>query len=223
MSGPTGELDPEPEPDPALEREIHELPDFEAPPGWQAAVNAALDNKPARRTPDRDRPVVPKTSAGVLAAKPVIGIAAGAAALAAAMVIYLATRRPPLEGVTAVKGPPRKVPTVALIALDGTGQARSAAAAVIGDRLVARAGSSGVAELRIYRDDRDVVLRCRAATDPGCRADGKSIVGEHEVSAPGTYRAVVFVVRVPEPSGSLSVDLAGHDERFSVSTPIVVE
>jgi hypothetical protein len=194
-------------PDPALKPEFHELPDVEPPEGWQDRVLAAID---AGEVPSAV--IIPITQ-GARRLRLAAGIAISVIAAAAGIVIYL------------VVGPGTRVrPAGEPLALsmevrDGTAVVRGAGTARIGDVIIVHGRWGAEGELRIYRDDREVVLQCRTSAEPGCRADGGAIAGEHKITAPGKYRAVIFNGATGPPTGNLDRDVAGHTGEYLVLPP----
>ena len=84
----------------------------------------------------------------------------------------------------------------------GTGEAQ------LGDRLILRAqvGESPFAELRVYRDDHRLVLRC---TDKApCRREGGELRAELALESTGRYQGLLLLssLPLPEPLGSLDRD-----------------
>lgn len=149
---------------------------------WQADVWAALDAR--RRSRPRGR------SWWLLA--PV-----AAAAGLAAVVLFL---RPP--------------PPAALIALDvavigGEGPARRGTEAHTGDRLHLRAATGGAAhaELRVYRGERVLLLRC--STEPPCRRRGPVLEADVELPSIGSYQPLLLTSErpLPEPGAGLDSDV----------------
>jgi hypothetical protein len=96
-------------------------------------------------------------------------------------------------------------PSVALAARieEGAG-GRRAAVPRPGDRVAidARTGRWRHAELRLYRNDRELAARCADA--PPCRRDGDRLSATFALDAVGRYRVLLVVGndRAPEPSGA---------------------
>jgi hypothetical protein len=119
-------------------------------------------------------------------------IAAGAAAALAACLFFflprtpaaLALRQEVVAGETAVR----------------------ASAAHPGDRLRLEAGLAGApyAELRVYRNGRDLVLRCPG--DRSCQQTRGMLSAELTIAAPGTYQAVLVAGDRPLPPPGAGLD-----------------
>lgn len=78
-----------------------------------------------------------------------------------------------------------------------------------GDRLRLRAHFANVGELRVYRDERELVLRCpgEAACVEGPEGAGRSVRGEVTLRASGQYRALLITgASVPAPTGHFDAD-----------------
>ena len=91
----------------------------------------------------------------------------------------------------------------------GPGQVRGDDQAQPGDRLTLRAsiGSAPHWELRVYRNDRELILRC--STEPPCRRIGDTVEAAVELPAIGRYQAVLLAgaEEPPEPVGNLDTDV----------------
>lgn len=104
-----------------------------------------------------------------------------ATAVAAAAVVVLVLRRPTPEPFMSVR----------IESADGlrSGPARGDHnSASIGERLVVDARHPELKELRVYRDDRDLVARCPG--DRGCAGGGTHWKLTMRFDAPGSYRAI---------------------------------
>jgi hypothetical protein len=91
----------------------------------------------------------------------------------------------------------------------------------LGDVLRVEIAHPRKGELRIYRDDQEVVLRC-----PGhahCVYSSASLKVDLQLTAPGRYRAV-YLEPAPmnNPAGTLDADLAACDCAPRMAVPIVV-
>ena len=89
------------------------------------------------------------------------------------------------------------------------GPVRRAAGAKPGDRLDLRAGTAGSphAELRIYRNGRDLVLRCLGdAGGPSCRRDGDELRASFTLPSVGDYRALLVLDDEPLPPPGKGLD-----------------
>lgn len=90
----------------------------------------------------------------------------------------------------------------------GHGQSLRGAGAQPGDKLRVRASTGGApyAELRVYREDRELLLRCPG---PGCSSDGRQLSGELVLPSAGAYQAVLATstsAPLPSPSGTFAED-----------------
>jgi hypothetical protein len=86
------------------------------------------------------------------------------------------------------------------------GSVRRATGARPGDRLDLRAGTAGSpqAELRIYRNGRDLVLRCPGTSS--CRRDGDEIRAALTFPSVGDYQAVLVLDNEPLPPPGKGLD-----------------
>jgi hypothetical protein len=164
----------------ALAEDLRSLVGGEEPPaGWRDAVWERAAAGPARRR-----------SHGWT-------WAAGLAAAAAVAVVLLP--RPAARPVS-----------LAVDVLAGPAAARRTDTTAVGSRLALRIPlrGEGRAELRVYRNDTDLVLRC--ADQPPCRRSGRDLVAEVTLDAIGRYQpvAVVFTREVPAPGRGLDRDSA---------------
>jgi len=93
--------------------------------------------------------------------------------------------------------------------------------AALGDVLRAVVIAAEKGELRIYRDDRDVVVRCPGQAE--CAQAPERLTAELRLTAPGRYRAVYFRRAASVPStGTLDGDLNACGCASSTAVPIVV-
>jgi hypothetical protein len=117
------------------------------------------------------------------------------AALAAAAALVLLLPRPAARPVS-----------LDVDVLSGTGAPRRAASAAAGDRLSLHipVGGRSHAELRLYRNDTDLVLRC--SDQPPCRRDRSSLSAEVRLETMGRYQAVVVVSTHPAPPAGNGLD-----------------
>jgi len=115
----------------------------------------------------------------------------GAAALAATL--FFAVPRTPAA------------PSLAQEIAPGDAVHRSASAAP-GDRLVLRAETAGAphAELRVYRNGGDLLLRCPG--DSSCRREGSELRVTWTLPSAGTYQAVLVLDDEPLPAPGKGVD-----------------
>ncbi len=123
-------------------------------------------------------------------------LAASALAAAAALAIWLLVP----EGTADVF-------VVEVRAPDGRFRAASAIdSPAIGDRLIVDVWHADLGEVRIYRDDRDLIARCPG--HPGCAGDGTRWTLTLRLDAPGIYRAIRINGPVATPTGSFDGDIA---------------
>lgn len=157
-----------------LAQQIAQTPDVEPPPDLLARVLAGVRAAPPPRRAVWRRPHA--------------WLAGGVAFAAAAVLLAWCTGAAPPAG------------DALAVQVIASGTHRGSGSAAVGDRLIARVSAgSGAVELRVYRDDREVVLRCPG--DAGCRREGDALVGEVVVSEPGRYRIVrLAAARLPPPS-----------------------
>jgi hypothetical protein len=184
----------------SVARDLAGLPAIEPPEGWEARVRARVRHR-RRRT----RRVLPLVVAAVATA--------AAAAAVSGLGVWRGVRR---RGAVAAEL------AVVVEAHRGASRPRGAQPAV-GDVLVVSA--DGGAEVCLYRDDVDLVLRC--PHDATCRIDDGRLVGEWRAIAPGTYRAIAFARATPAgaSAGSLDAHVAAMRRigtRVVVSAPIRV-
>lgn len=87
-----------------------------------------------------------------------------------------------------------------------SGSVRRAAGARPGDRLVLRAETAGSphAELRIYRNGSELILRCPG--DPSCRRDGDELSASLTFPSVGDYQAVLVLDDEPLPPPGKGLD-----------------
>jgi hypothetical protein len=154
--------------------------------GWEARVLRGIDAGSGRAVAAaataRATPAPPRRWAR--------GTIGAAAALAAAAVLLLWLWRRPETLAPATFA-------LATEVLRGEAQVRGDEPAV-GDRLLVKCQAHArYVEIRVYRDDRVLVLRCPGA--PGCTRDQGGARAELLVAAPGTYRAVLFAADAPLP------------------------
>jgi hypothetical protein len=94
-----------------------------------------------------------------------------------------------------------------------------------GDELVfdVAAGNARYAEVRLYREDRELQLRC----PPGCRRDGDHLLGRFTLPAIGRYQAYLVASEnpLPDPEPTLAEDtarLVRSGARIALSPPMQV-
>ena len=161
--------------------------DEEAPVGWQRQVWDTLEARssarrsPTRRAPRWIWPMLP------------------AAGLAVAILGVLLVRLPPSASDIALQ--------VELTA--GSNAARRGDDAHPGDELTlrARVGDARHAELRVYRDDVELLLRC--STEPPCQRHAEVLEATFELPSIGSYHTLLLVAEhsLPEPSTSFDEDV----------------
>lgn len=152
------------------------------PAGWEARVFATIARrKSARRRGGWLRLLIPAGAAAALAALLLVGT-------------------PP--------GPDEGVATLTVRVEAGAGPARRGSEAHPGDRLrlEARTGDAAHAELRVYRSDRELVLRC--STAPPCVRQGQTLRADVPLPALGTYQSLLLLSDspLPAPAGTLDAD-----------------
>jgi hypothetical protein len=210
-----------------LQQMIASLPDERTPRGWEAEVLASLSAMPladddgvaATRHDGMARHPAAAATQDVatqrrrwLARRAGVPIALAATALA---VLLWRTGNGPGE-----KPAPALALSAEVVPRVGTRAARAAGEAALGDRLRVEQRDLGDGELRIYRDDREVVARCVAGT---CRRSAAGRLElELELTAPGSYRAV-WLQPAPRSAaqGALEADLAACQCTASTAVPVV--
>lgn len=166
-------------------------------------------------------------------------VVAGALALAAGVLLWLVLRGQPAHELNArTPAAPTEAPAPTLIASAASGEpqvaivrgdsrAGAATVASVGDTYTATlevpVASGG--ELRLYRDDREVVARCPGT--PGCtsseHAASVRLSLRFQLLAPGSYRLVYFEgPQLGEPSGDFDRDLARCNCKVKMQPPVSV-
>jgi hypothetical protein len=128
-------------------------------------------------------------------------LAAAGAGLAAAAAVLLWMRRPlPLL-------PSDEIVVELERATSGaTARRGDVTTAAVGDTLLLTVHDRGTTELRVYRDDRELALRCPGAA--GCARRGRLLFARLPITAPGLYRALtVEPAPAARPTGALVEDL----------------
>jgi hypothetical protein len=236
-----------------LQALIAALPDLTAPEGWQNDVMAALPSdgradavpspadrrhSPANREAPGEPAPLPGAASGDAPAVPrrdlrshrrrwnPAAAAVTAVAVAAAGLLLWSQRQP---------APVRDAldSSVWIVSATGSRHGEATGEASIGDVLRADVAEVAGAELRIYRDDRELVLRCPGQAGCG-RASGRTTAALH-LTSPGAYR-VVYFLPVPAqvgvspgappapsrpPTGTLEGDLAACGCASRTAAPIV--
>ncbi|HET9768095.1 MAG TPA: hypothetical protein VFS60_14670 [Thermoanaerobaculia bacterium] len=154
---------------------------LEPPARWQARTWQRIEERRARR-----RRWVPWTLVG---------------ALAAAVAAFALLRTPTDLAAASLR-----------VELEAHGAVRRGDEAHPGDRLRLRASTGGAdyAELRVYRDDRELVLRCTGDRPPCTRSRGPmgggSIRGQIELQMVGRYQPLLLVGPRPFPVAGAGLD-----------------
>lgn len=152
------------------------LPPIAPPAGWEERVMARLD--PA--------------DVGPRAAPRWVWLLAAALVAVAVILVVRSQAERPLTAELRVQVIP-------------AASARRADVAVVGDRLSLRASSRAPhTELRLYRSERELVLRCPG--DPRCRVSGGVIEADLTLASRGSYRAVALSASAPLPAPRGSMD-----------------
>ncbi len=149
--------------------------DLEPPADWEAQVRATIDSRRvARRYRSRSRWLAP--------------------AAAAAVLVFLLLR------------PPEPVEMSLAVRVEAGATVRRGEEANLGDRLVleANAGPDRHAELRVYRNDRQLVLHC--SNEPPCIRRGDTLQASLPLDAPGTYQSVLLSAEEPLPAPAHGLD-----------------
>jgi hypothetical protein len=156
--------------------------DRELPAAWFDATLAMIRARSQRRR--RQRLLV--GAAGMFAA----------AAAAAAAVLWWPHHADP------------DAPPLLAIRIDRSGAPLRGSAPHPGDLLVVRGQAAGRRhmELRVYRADREVVLRC--ATEPPCHPSGDAVEAGVALIEAGRYRAVLLSTDRPLPPADATLDQA---------------
>jgi hypothetical protein len=175
-----------------LREDLRRLPGPPSRPGWEAGVWAGI----ARRD---------QGQGATRAVRWILGLGLPAAAAMAALLLWL---RPPggdPAGTPAVSDRP----LLAMRIVPGAQKHRAAGQAAAGDELrVVVHSATGNAEVRVYRDDVGLAVRC--SDKPPCSRKGKSLELRWPLPAVGRYRVQVVGApsALPEPEGSYDIDTA---------------
>jgi hypothetical protein len=134
-------------------------------------------------------------------------VAGTAGLLAAAALVFLVVRQQP------VAGPPT---LAAVVHHRGAGQLRGEGVQP-GDVIELTADRAGAAraEIRVYRNDNEVVFRCAdgsrpSGTDQTCQERDRRLVGSLVIPSIGVFQPILVTSarQIPEPTGSLKDDSA---------------
>ena len=165
-----------------LEKEIAAAGEgIEPPLGWQTRLWAAVEEKKSARRGLRGWWLL---------------LPAAAALVLAVLLLW-------------PSAPPAARLALAVAVESGTGSVRRGAEAHPGDRLHLRAatGNAEFAELRVYRNNRVLVLRC--STAPPCQWGRGTLEAAFPLPAIGTYQTLLMTSERPLPA--LPADSAGLD------------
>lgn len=151
----------------------------EPPPGWQARVWERIEERQERR----------KRHRGWL-----LWMVPAAVGAAAALIALLLLRPSP---------PP---PPSLLARIEAGDTVRRGAEAQPGDllRLTATTGEAPHAELRVYRNDAEMVLRCSA--EPPCTRQGPHLTATLRLDGVGRYTPLLLHSEKPLPAGGGDLD-----------------
>ncbi|HEX3129291.1 MAG TPA: hypothetical protein VH394_18295 [Thermoanaerobaculia bacterium] len=151
---------------------------IEPPPGWQAGVWSAIEKRQAAR----------RRWHGWWLLVPA----------AAAVLLAILLLRPPVRPVAQL--------ALAVEIEAGAGPVRRGGEAHPGDRLRLRAtiGEVSNAELRVYRNDRALVLRC--STGPPCRTGDGTLEADFVLPAIGSYQSLLVTSDRPLPEAGAGLD-----------------
>jgi len=184
-----------------LRRELSSLEPLEPPAGWEERVWARLDR-----------------SAPAAATRPWRTWAAAGLATAALVLVLVRPLAPPASSSAGL----------VLQVEDGTGRRGPAPAGLrpvesltgplpLGSRLVVdvSTGRAGFAELRVYRNDVDLLLQTSLAAGRGGTSPTRVAL---LLDAVGRYRAVLLLSRreLPAPAGSVDADVAARPAEVDV-------
>lgn len=190
-----------------LQELIRQLPDETSRKEWKDKLHAAIKADSAIR----DEQAALARRRGRLR-----WLTAAAAGLAAAAAVLLWMRRPQ----------PLLTGDDITVAIERGAGPRSAAAssddattAAVGDTLVFTVRARVATELRIYRDEQELTLRCPGFS--GCSRRGRMLVARLPITAPGRYRALtVDPAPLERPTGVLIDDLKACRCTIRPATPI---
>jgi hypothetical protein len=168
------------------------------PPGWQRAVWAQIAAKKQGGL-----------RAGWQKLLPVLAIPVAAAALTA---IIVAAVRPHANPVASQIIPPESMLLASAFEPSADRPRTRGGEVAVGDTVVFHATAlvplPANSELRVYRDDAGIVLRC--GNQPPCELRGSNLSARFVIPAIGRYRAMIVASAsaLPAPTGFLDDDLA---------------
>lgn len=202
---------------------IADLPDRPAPPGWADVVMAALPD--AGASVETANHVSASRANRRRSARDARGRQiAMVAALAAAAGLAIWWQHRPDDRPTDLRPATdtRNQISIRVSRAGGVrGDATAAVQAAIGDTLEIQVRDAATGELRVYRDDQELVIRCPG--DVSCGGSPGPLTVTLKLSAPGRYRAVYFDIPASHPpSGVLANDLAACACDPQTTTPITV-
>jgi hypothetical protein len=199
----------------ALMAGLARLPDQPAPEGWQVDVLAALPEQPAEQPATVNPLPRPARRWRLRRWAPALAAAAVVAAAGVSWRWWSRSAGPSMRSMEVALGPPH------VQVLPGQRSRVAGTDAALGDTLQIRAQTWRGGQLRIYRDERVVVLQCPG--QPGCSERNGALLAELLLAAPGTYRAVLLrPAPASPPSGSLDDDLAACECESTISVPVTV-
>ncbi len=194
---------------------VGQLPDEPPPPAWNdevlTRIRAETDQPaaPAKAPPQRTAPPRRRSSRSLTLA--------GALAVAAALLLWWIFHEPPSPA------PAENELVVAVLHQEGMRSDPVEGEAALGDVLTAKIISTAADEVRIYRDDRELVVRCPVAGDARCKLAGRHHVIELPLDAPGSYRTVALrPAPTKPPSGDLQADLRDCECNPITAPPVIV-
>lgn len=120
----------------------------------------------------------------------VAGAAAGVLALAAGVLLWLRA--------------PAPAPRFAIDVIDGDEGAAIRGDAHLGDHLRVRAQAGKAVTVRVYRNDRELLLECPRS----CRRDGDSFVGQVTLDGVARYQVLWIAGTAPPAATTLDADIA---------------
>jgi hypothetical protein len=177
-------------------------PDCREKAASYARVTGAIAGEGSHALPDgwKERTIARIHAARAARRRRTMIVAGVGLAAAAAAVILLLARKDPTPG----------TPSLALTIVEG-GAPRRGADAHPGQTIeaVAHGGGSTAAELRIYREGRDLLLRCPGGEPSACRRVEGGVAASYTIVSVGDHQIVWFVSPkpIPPPTGSFDGDV----------------